>query len=237
VSRGYRNHSPTPLSRGLNEEVDRSPPLAIPEAGGVKLLYRWRFRRRSGDVLIPSPVLRAMMDLAGAALPNETGGTLIGHYAAGDSVAVVERALGVRQGERRGVTHFFRPPDDVDGQLTEIFHASAGHTHYLGEWHTHPYASSSPSRLDRRTLRELARSPAVATDTPLLLILGGQVAEAPTVRCLIMDATGGHEQGIYRGEHSEKPGAPHTCDRSASVVWAVRGARGEELSHVELQIL
>lgn len=168
------------------------------------MIHCWRFSRCGGKVLIPSSLLDAMMNFAGAALPNETGGTLVGHYEEGDSVALVEQVLGVRYGAERDVARFFRPPDDVDGQLAEIFHASEGRTHYLGEWHTHPGSSPTPSRIDCRTMRELARSPSVASDTPLLMILGGQIVAAPIISCSMFSTIWGDEAGVYVGQRKDK---------------------------------
>lgn len=189
------------LARAIRPLTFETPAALEPQV--TKVMHRWHLCRSGGDVLISNVVLLAMMQMASAALLNETGGTLVGHYEEADSMAVVEKALGVRRGAEQGATHFFRPSDEVDGQLAEIYRATGGHMHYLGEWHTHPFSSPSPSRIDLRTLRELAQSPAVAIDTPLLLILGGRITEAPVIRCLVMDANGRHEDAIYLGDHAE----------------------------------
>lgn len=162
-------------------------------------MHRWHFAQLGAEFRLPDAVLAELRRLAGEALPNETGGTLIGYYGDGGRVAQVERALGVRRGARQGRSHFYRPSDAVDGQLAEIYRASGGRTYYLGEWHSHPGSAPGPSGTDLHTMHDLARSPMVATDTPVLLILEGDVGALPTLRCLVVEATGRAIHGSYLG--------------------------------------
>lgn len=159
-------------------------------------LHRWSLRQLGAEVRLPESVLTRMCQLAEAAWPKETGGTLVGHYGAGGRVACIERAIGVREGARQGRSHFYRPPDTVDGQLAEIYRSSGGTCYYLGEWHSHPGSAPGPSATDLRTMRELAQSPHVATDTPILVIVEGSL-QSPTVSCLVVDETGCVIDGIY----------------------------------------
>jgi integrative and conjugative element protein (TIGR02256 family) len=147
----------------------------------AEVMHRWHFRQLEAELWLPSGVLAEVQRLAGEALPSETGGTLAGQYVQDGRVAQVERGLGVRRGGRHSRTSFYRPPDALDGQLAEIYRASAGSTYYLGEWHSHPGGTPGPSPTDLRTMEELARSPLVATDTPILLILEGAVGTSPTL--------------------------------------------------------
>ena len=165
-------------------------------------MHVWIFPERGCTVIVPPEVLEVMTKMARAASPDETGGTLVGHYSSDMREAFVEQALGVRTGARSSRTAFYRPPDSDDGQLAEIYHASSGLTHYLGEWHTHPNAGPNPSRKDLATLRGLARSASVATDTPILIILGDSFISAPPGVCVVGESSGRCLYGHYEGSHA-----------------------------------
>jgi integrative and conjugative element protein (TIGR02256 family) len=159
----------------------------------------WHFPRRECFVSIPANVLGDLKRKARDYLPNETGGTLVGHYSHDLRVACVLRVLGVRSGGQQGPSWFYRPPDSIDGQLAEIYAQSGGSTYYLGEWHSHPYAHPRPSSTDLNTLIGLARSRSVATDTPILIIVGGSLARgAPTV-CFLGLPSGETAEADYVG--------------------------------------
>ncbi len=120
--------------------------------------HLWRFPERDCTVRVPDEILAAMRKLAASAKPRETGSTLVGHYSDDRRVAYVTGALEAKTGARKERVRFYRPPDDVDGQLARTYEQSGGLTHYLGEWHTHPQAAPAPSSTDLSTLRGLARS-------------------------------------------------------------------------------
>lgn len=160
-------------------------------------VHVWRFEERECMVLVPHRVLEDMRRMGWDALPNETGGTLVGHYSSDLRVALVERALGVRVCAQRSPVMFFRPPDDVDGQLSEIYRESGGRVYYLGEWHTHPYAAPTPSVIDLNTLCDLARAPSVATDTPIMIILGWNFVADPPGTCILAEPSGRCLWGRY----------------------------------------
>lgn len=132
-------------------------------------------------------VLRSIARVASRALPNETGGTLVGTCNANETI--IRAALPVTTGGRHRPTSFVRPSDDEDPVLLELESRSHGRMRYLGEWHSHPRGSVSPSRTDRQTMHELAGNSNVATDTPLLLIFAGDLVGAPRIGCYLFEAT------------------------------------------------
>ncbi len=157
----------------------------------------WRFPDRGCSVHIPGEVLAAMRKMAADLKPRETGGTLVGHYSEDRLEAFVTCALEAKAGARKQRARFYRPPDNVDGQLARIYQESEGLTHYLGEWHTHPDAGPMPSPTDLSTLRGLAKSRSVATDTPFLVILGGDFQTVAMVSCTLAEKTEHISIGLY----------------------------------------
>jgi len=174
----------------------------------------WRFPERCCAVCIPGEVLNAMRKMAAISKPRETGGTLVGHYSGDLREAFVTRALEAGVGARKLRTRFYRPPDDVDGQLARIYEESEGLTHYLGEWHTHPDAPPTPSSTDLSALRGLARSRSVATDTPFMVILGGDFRTTATASCTLAEKTGRTLAGLYEQRPAKTPNDPAENDQN-----------------------
>lgn len=159
--------------------------------------HLWCFSERDCAVRIPGEILAALQELAKSSKPRETGGTLVGHYSKDQRVAFVTDALEAKTGARREHARFYRPPDSVDGQLARTYEESGGLTHYLGEWHTHPEAAAVPSRTDLSTLRGLSRSRSVATDTPFMIILGGDFEGSTQISCTLAEVSGRTISGRY----------------------------------------
>ncbi len=174
--------------------------------------HQWRFPERDCTVLVPDEILDAMRKTALSAKPQETGGTLVGHYSEDHRVAYVTGALEAKTGARKERARFYRPPDDVDGQLARTYEESGGLTHYLGEWHTHPEAAPIPSPTDLSTLRGLARSRSVATDTPFLLILGGDFEATSPTSCTLAEDGGRTLNGFYEQRFLRETGRSRNSD-------------------------
>jgi len=138
-----------------------------------------------------------MKALAAKAMPNETGGTLVGYYSRDRQVAFVTQILVAKTGARRERSGFFRPPDSVDDQLEKVYRDSEGSIYYLGDWHSHPMGAPTPSSVDLYTLKGLARSPSVATDTPIMIILGGDLDSQPLTSCTLAEKSGRCLDGDY----------------------------------------
>ena len=163
------------------------------------IVHVWGFPERQCFVAVLATALRELKRQVRDALPNETGGTLVGRYSDNLRVACVERVIGVRIGGQQGRSWFYRPPDSIDGQLAEIYARSGGRTYYLGEWHSHPGAHPRPSTTDLNTLIGLARSRSVATDTPVLIVAGDNLARGASIACLLGLPSGETREADYLG--------------------------------------
>lgn len=92
-----------------------------------------------------------------AALPNETGGILVGyHDMVRKSVFIVD-ALPEPADSIGKPTSFVRGTEGIVDTLLEISNRTANNVGYIGEWHSHPNgAPANMSGLDRIQLAELA---------------------------------------------------------------------------------
>lgn len=68
----------------------------------------------------------------------------------------------------------FRPDDAwQDDQVAQVYECSGRLVTHLGDWHTHPGGSVSPSRVDLSTLSRIAENPAARAPVPLMFIVAG----------------------------------------------------------------
>jgi len=85
---------------------------------------------------------------------------------------VIARALGPGPNAKHG---FFSFEPDYEWQVEHgrrIYRESNRCVAYIGDWHTHPFASPRPSWTDRKAARQIAEDPDFRAPEPLSLILG-----------------------------------------------------------------
>jgi len=114
-----------------------------------------------------------MIAEASRALPNETGGILLGYWSPKEDQVVI--IVSTRPGPR---AHHdlvkFVPDDEYQEHEIERVYAESGRRHvYLGDWHSHPDGEAALSRQDRKTLRAIAAHRAACLRHPLMGILAG----------------------------------------------------------------
>lgn len=104
--------------------------------------------------------------------PLETGGVLVGYVTAQGPVVTAMVGPGGNAEFRR---RRFSPDSSFQEQQIAALYESSGRIHtYLGDWHTHPDGIATPSWLDRRTLRRIARSPSARAPEPAMAIFAGK---------------------------------------------------------------
>lgn len=112
------------------------------------------FRSRTPTVRLPASSLQEMITTAEAALPNESGGILLGHRQGND--VLVDRAIQVptqRPSRARYVRSHHAAQSLLNQALRERTTELVG---WVGEWHSHP-SPSGPSPRDLREISRLAR--------------------------------------------------------------------------------
>ncbi len=127
----------------------------------------------------------AMIALAEAAAPNETGGILVGRR--------VGAALEVLAASGPGPKAISLPERfERDGsycqRFLEAMVAELGSgVDYVGEWHSHPGATGAASHRDMLSLTDIAADDDYLTDEPLMIIVGlpAQGAPTPDIRATI----------------------------------------------------
>lgn len=122
------------------------------------------------SVWLSPAAISSMMQSAVRAGRCETGGILIGRYGPEGWVADVMEATPKPKGSRSGWFWFERSDIGLATLLEERWQHGL---HYLGEWHSHPGGSPTPSDSDLRAMDKVARDDAYRCPAPLLVIVGG----------------------------------------------------------------
>lgn len=119
---------------------------------------------------IAESVVDRLHELSEAATPEETGGLLLG-YTAADGTKVLRDAIG--PGPRASHASATFDPDQAwqTAELARRYLQSDGVLGYLGDWHSHPGATGTPSRRDLGTLRLIANTEEARAPQPLMGIV------------------------------------------------------------------
>lgn len=101
--------------------------------------------------------------------PNEFGGFLIGYYS-DDFKTLILTDLLVPNEYKSYRTLFERGTNGITEKLIELFKLKEKR-YYVGEWHSHPNASSRYSSTDLNAMKNIAKSESIRIENPILLIV------------------------------------------------------------------
>lgn len=133
-------------------------------------------------------LLQQLVDLRARALPNETGGVLVGTFDIAARVAYVVDTIPSPSDSTEQPSHYVRGSAGLDEAIRAIENDTAGQLHYVGEWHAHPEGRPClPSDDDAKLFSWLAKR--VMTDgfPPLMLIVGDDGLVVPYLGELARD--------------------------------------------------
>jgi integrative and conjugative element protein (TIGR02256 family) len=107
-----------------------------------------------------------------AALPNETGGSIIGFIDLKARTIVIVDVLPTPSDSQCSPSHFIRGEDEQEEALNEVHSRTASIVDYLGEWHSHPEgAPAHPSEDDEKLLNTLQNKMGVEGLPALMVIV------------------------------------------------------------------
>lgn len=138
----------------------------------------WSEDRQFG-VRCAEEVLHHMLWACQQSSPNETGGILIGFYEETLDCARVTAASSAPSDSRKSGTWFRRGTYGLQSWLNGLWQRKR--LFYVGEWHFHPFASPTPSRIDIQHMEEIATTPSYHCPEPLLIIIGGDISTKCTI--------------------------------------------------------
>jgi integrative and conjugative element protein (TIGR02256 family) len=133
-----------PETGALNAEI-------IPYATPIVIdLSPWKIVWNEG-------IKQSVHKLRGSALPNETGGVLLGYFDLKLNTIYVVDALSAPIDSQGDETGFTRGKEGLVEHIQTVQAKTGNIVNYIGDWHSHPHnASSNPSADDFRLLSYLA---------------------------------------------------------------------------------
>jgi integrative and conjugative element protein (TIGR02256 family) len=128
-------------------------------------------------VWISSDDLGSLTSEADRRYPLETGGVLIGYWSDLNTV-VVTASVGPGPASVHSRRTYQHDHAWESSRIAFHYEKSGRSEVYLGDWHTHPNASNAHlSSMDRRSMRQVIRSPEARVTRPLMCILFGKPSD------------------------------------------------------------
>jgi Prokaryotic homologs of the JAB domain len=125
---------------------------------------------RSIALSISEKILRTIIEECRVSNRLETGGILIGRYTDLLDRAIVDEATRPPRDSKHARTTFAR---GIAGLKELLRRRWRSQRHYLGEWHFHPNASSTPSPKDILQMVAFALDKSYQCTRPVLIVIGG----------------------------------------------------------------
>lgn len=123
-------------------------------------------------VYLASRVIQRMQVEADAKYDRETGGVLLGK-SCGPNCTSIKHAVGPGPAALHEKDSFHPDHEWQLDEIRRIFRASNGTLVYQGEWHTHPFGASWPSKRDLTTAKHISRYKPARMKNPMMIILSG----------------------------------------------------------------
>lgn len=121
---------------------------------------------------------------------REIGGVLVGEHLGCDDFALVDLSVQRRGGGR---AHFRRDPVQAARFVDEAIGRARGEAervNYLGEWHSHPSFSASPSVTDVAQMQSIVDDPDEPATFAVLIIVSGRRTGLEMSATLFRDGSG-----------------------------------------------
>jgi hypothetical protein len=132
-----------------------------------------------------------MQRLAVAHAPNEVGTCLVGQYSRDGHEAVVVALAPLTPDSKAGQWSFVRGIVGLRAFFESTRHRFRGRRHRVGEWHSHPNAAPTPSAIDDDNQMELARTETERLPEAILIIIGHDLTERPSLGVSVYSRTRG----------------------------------------------
>lgn len=125
------------------------------------------------DIVVAEKVLHTICGLRGEALPDETGGVLLGTFDMVRRVVHVVEILPAPRDSRQSPTHFVRGAKDLLPRIEAMAVNTAGRLSYIGEWHSHPDGAAAWPSSDDETVFSYLSENIGPTGAPYLMLICG----------------------------------------------------------------
>ena len=157
----------------------RLPPLA------------WRSACGTYEIVVVRRCFLSMREMALAHAPVEVGTSLLGQYTDRNNVATVLGLAPLTPDSRGTRWSFLRGVKGLKEYFAGVYKKFRGRRYYVGEWHSHPGATTSASDVDDYNQADLSKTERSQCPEAILLIVGGDLEQKPTLGVYVYSRTRG----------------------------------------------
>ena len=123
-------------------------------------------------IKISSSLITQMYDQRRNKLPNETGGGLIGAYDYEHNICYIVDIIDSPSDSEEYPNAYVRGHNGLLKQIERLEEITIGNLTYIGEWHSHPTASTQPSKYDLILLKSISDYTLAQGNPGCMLIVG-----------------------------------------------------------------
>ena len=123
-------------------------------------------------IKISSSLITQMYDQRRNKLPNETGGVLIGAHDYAHNICYIVDTIDSPSDSEEYPNAYVRGHNGLLKQIEQLEEITIGNLTYVGEWHSHPTASTQPSKYDLMLLKSISDYTLTQGNPGSMLIVG-----------------------------------------------------------------
>lgn len=123
-------------------------------------------------IKISASLITQIYDQRKTKLPNETGGVLIGAYDYAHNICYIVDAIDSPSDSEEYPNSYVRGHNGLLKQIEQLEEITIGNLTYIGEWHSHPTASTQPSKYDLILLKSISDYTLAQGNPGCMLIVG-----------------------------------------------------------------
>jgi integrative and conjugative element protein (TIGR02256 family) len=123
------------------------------------------------SVIYDDAILRQLKHIRELALPNETGGIVLGLTDFASRTIVLVEVLGPPADSQASPSHFVRGKAGQEEALQEVHRRTAGLVDYVGEWHSHPRGYPATASADDHRLLETMSDLLSSEGLPVVMLI------------------------------------------------------------------
>jgi hypothetical protein len=156
-----------------------------------KELLKWKSECGRYIVSISEPCFHRISKIAKKHSPREVGTSLVGCYSDDGFEAFILNTAPLSPDSKGSATSFYRGTGGLRKFLNGLLRDHGGRQYYIGEWHSHPYGSSTPSGIDDWTQSAIASDPEANCPECILIIFGGALSSPTEMGAFVYSRTQG----------------------------------------------
>lgn len=133
-----------------------------------------KFNCEGWHIMVSASLASKLYSIRKNKLPNETGGVLVGAYDFANKICYVVDAIDSPSDSLEYPNAYIRGKNGLLEKINRVENVTIGNLTYIGEWHSHPTNSVTPSSNDKILLESIAEYTFTQSSPGCMMIVGEQ---------------------------------------------------------------